>query len=128
MDEDGQGSVSFLLQGSSRFDSVRSSVYRAAALMGFYRVLCSLSYCSAPQTWQTAAHRLMRDRHRRQILNRVVHHRNVDASAAKTRIMTFGSIASRLSGLLTCRRISTIVGSGYGWIIVLDLERLHLLS
>src|SRR5262249_23921853 len=27
-----------------------------------------------------------------------------------------------------CRRISTIVGSGYGWIIVLDLERLHLLS
>src|SRR5262245_39025495 len=55
-------------------------------------------------------------------------HRNEDASAVKTRIMTFGSIASRLSGLLTCRRISTIVGSGYGWIIVLDLERLHLLS
>ena len=38
----------------------------------------------------------MRDRHRRQILNRLRHHRNEDASAVKTRIMTFWSIASRL--------------------------------
>src|SRR5215510_15547362 len=76
-------------RGSSRFDSVRSSVYRAAALMGFYRVLCSLSYCSAPQTWQTVAHRLIRDRHRRQSLNRLRHNSKEDASAAKTRRMTF---------------------------------------
>src|SRR5215468_789482 len=98
MGEDGYGSVSFLLRGSSRFDSVRSSVYRAAALMGFYLAFCSLSYCSAPQTWQTATHCLIRDRHRRQILNRLRHHKNEDASAVKTRIITFGSIANRLSG------------------------------
>jgi hypothetical protein len=40
--------------------------------------------------------RLIRDRHRRQILNRLRHHKNEDASAVKTRIMTFGSMASRL--------------------------------
>src|SRR5262245_16654150 len=70
-------------RGSSRFDSVRSSVYRDAALMGFYWVLCSLFYCSAPQTWQTVTHRLMRDRHRRHILNRVRHHRNDDRQRCK---------------------------------------------
>src|SRR5262249_7052026 len=86
-----------LLQASSKFDLVRSSVYRAAALMGFYLAPCSRSYCSAPQTRQTDAHRLMRDRHRRQILNRVRHHRNDDASSVKTRMMTFWSIASSLS-------------------------------
>jgi len=37
----------------------------------FYPGLCSPTYCSAPQTWHTDAHRLMRDRHRRQILNRL---------------------------------------------------------
>lgn len=63
---------------------------------GFYRELCSPSYCSAPQTWQTDAHRLMRDRHRRHILKRARHHRNDDASTAKTKRMTFWSIASRL--------------------------------
>src|SRR5215469_5181198 len=63
---------------------------------GFYRELCSPSYCAAPQTWQTDSHRLMRDRHRRQILNRLRHHRNEDASPVKTKIMTFWSIASRL--------------------------------
>jgi hypothetical protein len=62
----------------------------------FYRVLCSPSYCSAPQTWQTDSHRLMRDRHRRHILNRLRHHRADDASAVKTRIKTFWSIASGL--------------------------------
>src|SRR5262245_33651352 len=88
-------------RGSIRFDSVRSSVYRAADLGGFYLALCSPVfcspvYCSAPQTGQTVAHRLMRDRHRRHILNRARHHSSEDASAAKTRIITFGSIASRL--------------------------------
>jgi hypothetical protein len=68
----------------------------ALDLAGFYRELCSPSYCSAPQTWQTDAHRLMRDRHRRQILNRLRHHKNEDASAVKTKRMTFWSIASRL--------------------------------
>jgi hypothetical protein len=53
------------------------------------------SYCSAPQTWQTDAHRLMRDRHLRHILNRVRHHRNEDARAVKTIITTFWIIASR---------------------------------
>jgi len=48
------------------------------------------------QTWQTDAHRLMRDRHRRQILNRLCHHRKEDARAVKTRIMTFWIIPSRL--------------------------------
>src|SRR5262245_28830991 len=62
---------------------------------GFYRELCSPSYCAEPQTWQTDSHRLMRDRHRRQILNRLRHHRNEDASAVKTRIITLWSIASR---------------------------------
>jgi hypothetical protein len=38
----------------------------------------------------------MRDRHRREILNRLRHHKNEDANAVKTRIMTFWSIASRL--------------------------------
>ena len=63
---------------------------------GIYRESCSLSYCSVPQTWQPDAHRLMRDRHRGQILNRLRHHKKEDVSAAKTRRMTFGSIASRL--------------------------------
>src|SRR5262245_3298685 len=105
MDEDGYGTVSFLLRGSSRFDSVRSSLYRATALMEFYLALCSPSYCSAPHTWQTVAHRLMRDRHRRQILNRLRHHKNDDASAVKTRIMTFGSIASHLSCRVATQRV-----------------------
>src|SRR5215831_18081424 len=55
--------------------------------------------------WQTVAHCLMRDRHRRQILDRVRHHRNDDASAVKTRIMTFGSIASRPSCQVATQRI-----------------------
>src|SRR5215813_12784054 len=63
--------------------------------MGFYLALYSPSYCSAPQTWQTVAHRLMRDRHRRHILNRLCHQRNEDTNAARARRMTFGSIASR---------------------------------
>jgi hypothetical protein len=58
---------------------------------------CSPSYCSAPQTWQTDSHRLMRDRHLRHTLNRARHHRNEDASAAKTRIMTFWIIATAFS-------------------------------
>src|SRR5262249_23313404 len=58
--------------------------------------LCSPVYCSAPQTWQTVAQRLMRDRHRRHILIRTSPPWNEDASAVKTRIVTFGSIASRL--------------------------------
>ena len=74
------------------FQSVRPALDQVE----FYRELCSPSYCSAPQTWQTAAPRLMRDRHRRQILNRLRHHKKEDVSAAKTRRMTFGSIASRL--------------------------------
>src|SRR5262252_6515120 len=56
-----------------------------------------LCYCSLPQTGQTDAHRLMRDLHRRQILNRLRHHKNEDANAVKTRIITFWSIASRQS-------------------------------
>jgi hypothetical protein len=70
---------------------------RALGRKEFYPGLYSPSYCSAPQTWQTAAHRLMRDRHRRQILNRLRHHTNEDASAVKTRITIFWNIASRLS-------------------------------
>jgi len=50
----------------------------SCGLMGFYRVLCF--YCSAPHTWQTVAHRLMRDRRRRQILNRLRHHKNEGAA------------------------------------------------
>jgi hypothetical protein len=38
----------------------------------------------------------MRDRHRRQSLNRLRHHKNEDASAVKTRIMTFWSIMLRV--------------------------------
>jgi hypothetical protein len=64
--------------------------------LGFYRELYSPSYCSAPQTWQTDAHRLMRDRRRRQILNRQRHHKNEDASAVKAKMMTFWSTTSRL--------------------------------
>jgi hypothetical protein len=45
------------------------------------------SICSAPQTWQTDAHRLMRDRHRRHILNRLRLH-NKDANAVKTKRTT----------------------------------------
>src|SRR5262249_5931048 len=69
----GKGSVSFWLRGSSKIDLVRSSVISTCGLTGSYLALCSPSYCSAPQTWQTVAHRLMRDRHRRHILNRLRH-------------------------------------------------------
>jgi hypothetical protein len=41
------------------------------------------SYCAVPQTGQTDCHRLMRDRHRRHILNRERHHKNDEASAVK---------------------------------------------
>jgi len=51
--------------------------------------------------WQTDAHRLIRDLHRRQILNLLRHHKKEDVSAAKTRRMTFGSIASRLFQVAT---------------------------
>src|SRR5262245_4560121 len=78
---------------SSRFDSVRSSVYRAARPDAILFALCSPSYCSAPQTRQTVAHRLMRDRHRRHILNRLRHHKNEDPSAVKARMITLWSIA-----------------------------------
>ena len=70
--------------------------HQALNRVGFYRVLCSPSYCSAPQMWQTDAHRLMRDRHLRHILNRLRHHRNEEASAVKMKRMMFWSIASHL--------------------------------
>jgi hypothetical protein len=44
---------------------------------------------TVPQTWQTDVQRLMRDRHRRQILNRLRFHKNEDAAAAKMRIKIF---------------------------------------
>jgi hypothetical protein len=53
-------------------------------------------YCAAPQTWQTDAHRLMRDRQRRHILKRVRHHKNEEAAAVKMRIKIFWIMASRL--------------------------------
>src|SRR5262245_49504266 len=77
--------------------------------VGFYRRLIEPSYCSAPQTWQTNAHRLMRDRHRLHILNLLRHHRNADANAVKTIIMTFWIIPSRRYPLLAATKNSSVV-------------------
>ena len=79
-----------------QFENFFSQRVPALDPVEFYRELWLSPYWSAPQTWQTDAQRLIRDRHRRHILNRLRHHMNEEASAAKTRRMKFGSIASHL--------------------------------
>src|SRR5262249_50573272 len=76
MDEDGQGSVSFWLQGSSKFDSVRGRLF--AVLL--FRTANVANGC--PPSY------LMRDRHRRHILNRLCHLKRIRAST-KGRCVSF---------------------------------------